>query len=185
MSLVLLETLKAQRKVTYAVEDDLLQGYLDAADVHVQNFLNRNVYPDQTALDAAIAAVPTSLAAARDAYAAAYLAWQQLPSAAPNIYGVLNGAYNQVIVGPQQTADADFAQIAYDKLISDWKRAQESARRDYMACVLKPSISQAIVLLAAGWDANREYVITELSNAIELPMGVVALLSPDRVRQGV
>ena len=185
MSLVLLETLKAQRKVTYAIEDSLLQGYLDAADLHVQNFLNRNVYASQPELDAAITAAPTALAAARDAYAAAYAAWQLLPDSSPDLFAALNNAYNQPVLGAPQTANRDFASVAYDKLIGDWRRAIEQAQRTYGGKVITPNISQAIVLLAAGWDANREYVITELSNAIELPMGVVALLSPDRVRQGV
>lgn len=39
----------------------------------------------------------------------------------------------------------------------------------------------AVLLLVAGWFANREYVITEQSSAIELPMGVTALLFPDRI----
>lgn len=160
MSLVPLETLKAQRKVTYAVEDDLLQGYLDAADVHVQNFLNRNVYADSGTYAAAMAQATTDLAAADAAWGAATAAWRLLPA-------------------------GDMADLAYEKLTADWSAAKEVYLKVAYGKVITPNISQAIVLLAAGWDANREYVITELSNAIELPMGVVALLSPDRVRQGV
>lgn len=160
MSLVLLETLKAQRKVTYAVEDDLLQGYLDAADVHVQNFLNRNVYADSGAYGAAMAQATTDLATADAAYVAAKAAWCLMPP-------------------------GDLADLALDVLTADWDAAKEAYLKVAYGKVITPNISQAIVLLAAGWDANREYVITELSNAIELPMGVVALLSPDRVRQGV
>jgi hypothetical protein len=48
-----------------------------------------------------------------------------------------------------------------------------------------PAFIQAVVLLVAGWAVNREFVITELSHAIELPMGFTALLFPYRVRQGV
>jgi hypothetical protein len=77
------------------------------------------------------------------------------------------------------------ADLAYEELTADWNAAKEAYLKVVYGKVITPNISQAIVLLAAGWDANREYVITELSNAIELPMGVVALLSPDRVRQGV
>lgn len=160
MSLVSLDTLKAQRKVTYAVEDDLLQGYLDAADRHTQNFLNRNVYADSGAFMAAMAQATTDLATADTDWTAATTAWQAMTA-------------------------GDLADLALEVLTANWNAAKEAYLKVAYGKVITPSISQAIVLLAAGWDANREYVITELSDAIELPMGVVALLNPDRVRQGV
>lgn len=160
MSLVSLDTLKAQRKVTYAVEDDLLQGYLDAADLHVQNFLNRNIYPDSEAYVDAMALATTDLATADTAWTTATAAWQAMTA-------------------------GDLADLAFEVLTANWNAAKEAYLKVAYGKVITPNISQAIVLLAAGWDANREYVITELSDAIELPMGVVALLSPDRVRQGV
>jgi hypothetical protein len=51
--------------------------------------------------------------------------------------------------------------------------------------VINPRIIAAVLLLVAGWYANREYVITEQAHAIELPVGVTALLFPDRVNVGI
>jgi len=160
MSLVTLEQAKAQGRITWTSEDTLLQAYLDAAELHACRFLNRNVYVDATALDTAKAAAPTALGTAKAAYDAAYAAWQLLDA-------------------------GDVADIALEKLNQDWAEAKLAARMTYFGMVANAAFVQAIVLLVAGWAVNREYVITELSNAIELPMGFTALLFPFRVRQGV
>lgn len=160
MSLVTLVQAKAQGRITWASEDTLLQAYIDAAEMHAMRFLNRNVYADAAALTAAIEAVPAALATAKAAYDAAYAAWQLMDA-------------------------GDLADIALDKLNDDWTAAKTAARMTYAGMVVNAAFVQAVVLLVAGWAVNREFVITELSDAIELPMGFTALLWPDRVRQGV
>lgn len=160
MSLVSLETLKAQRRITLGAEDELLQGMLDAADLHVQNFLNRNVYPDSATYLAAFEQAQTDLQQAAAATATATAAWQGMPA-------------------------GELADLARAKSDFDWSVAKESYLAVAYGMVLVPPIERAIILLVAGWDANREYVITELRNAIELPWGIEALLGPYRVRQGV
>lgn len=160
MSLVTLVQAKAQGRITWASEDTLLQAYIDAAEMHAMRFLNRNVYADAAALTAAIEAVPAALATAKAAYDAAYAAWQLMDA-------------------------GDLADIALDKLNDDWTAAKTVARMTYAGMVVNAAFVQAVVLLVAGWAVNREFVITELSDAIELPMGFTALLWPDRVRQGV
>jgi hypothetical protein len=79
----------------------------------------------------------------------------------------------------------DLADISKEKLDQDWARATEAARMTYFGMAANAAFIQAVVLLVAGWAVNREFVITELSHAIELPMGFTALLFPYRVRQGV
>ena len=185
MSILDLTIAKAQGRITWASEDALLQSYLDAAEAHCARFLNRNVYVDQAALDAAIAAAPAALATAKAAYEAAYAAWAALPDSNPSTFDVLNGSQNQRIPGEPLTSDSDVAQIAYDKLIYDWNTAKAAARLTYFGMVANDAFKQAAVLLFAGWAVNREFVITELGNAIELPFGVTALLVPYRVQQGV
>jgi hypothetical protein len=165
MSIVTLDQAKAQGRITWASEDVLLQGYLDAAERHCCNFLNRNVYADQTALDAARATAPAALSAAAAAYDAAYTAWQAM------------------VVGT--TSTTDLAALAFEKLSHDWNEAKKADRAIWFGMVANETFIQAVILLFAGWAVNREYVITELSNAIELPFGVTALLFPDRVQQGV
>lgn len=160
MSIVTLEQAKAQGRITWTSEDDLLQAYVDAAELHACRFLNRNVYADDAGLAAAVALVPETLAAASEARDAAYSAWQAMPH-------------------------GDLADIFKEKLDQDWARATEAARMTYFGMAANAAFVQAVVLLVAGWAVNREFVITELSHAIELPMGVTALLFPYRVRQGV
>ncbi len=160
MSLVTLVQAKAQGRITWASEDTLLQAYIDAAERHAMRFLNRNVYADAAALTAAIEAVPTALATAKTAYDAAYAAWQLMDA-------------------------GDLADLALDKLNDDWTAAKAAARMTYAGMVVNATFIQAVVLLVAGWAVNRKFVITGLSDAIELPMGFTALLWPDRVRQGV
>lgn len=160
MSLVTLAQAKAQGRITWASEDTLLQAYIDAAERHAMRFLNRNVYADSASLATAVAAVPAALATAKAAYDAAYAAWQLMDA-------------------------GDLADIALDKLNDDWTAAKTAARMTYAGMVVNAAFVQAVVLLVAGWAVNREFVITELNDAIELPMGFTALLWPDRVRQGV
>ncbi|HEU4376284.1 MAG TPA: head-tail connector protein [Telluria sp.] len=159
-SLVTLDQAKAQGRITWTSEDTLLQSYIDAAERYAMAFLNRNVYADDTALAAAVADAPAALATAKAAYDAAYAAWQLMDA-------------------------GDLADIALEKLNQDWTVAKTAARRTYFGMVVNATFVQAIVLLVAGWAVNREFVITELSDAIELPMGFTALLWNDRVRQGV
>lgn len=61
MSLVDLEAAKLHLRVDDEDEDSLIQIYLDAAEQAAIDFLNRNVYADQEALDAA-AEPPEALA---------------------------------------------------------------------------------------------------------------------------
>lgn len=111
MSLVSLDLIKLQIRLSGTDQDVLLQQYIDAAEAYCIAFLCRNVY--------------ATLAAEGDAVVAG--------TAGPN------------------------------------------------PMVVNNRILAAILLLVAGWYANREHIIVEQSNAIELPMGVTALLYPDRI----
>lgn len=53
MSLVDVPTAKLHLRVDDSAEDALIQLYIDAAEASAVEFLNRNVYADQAALDAA------------------------------------------------------------------------------------------------------------------------------------
>jgi hypothetical protein len=58
MSLVDVATAKQHLRVDDSAEDALIQLYVDAAEASTVEFLNRNVYADQAALDAAAEVPP-------------------------------------------------------------------------------------------------------------------------------
>lgn len=58
MSLVDVATAKQHLRVDESAEDALIQLYIDAAEASTVEFLNRNVYADQAALDAAAEVPP-------------------------------------------------------------------------------------------------------------------------------
>lgn len=58
MSLVDVPTAKLHLRVDDSAEDVLIQLYIEAAEASVVEFLNRNVYANQAAMDAAAEAPP-------------------------------------------------------------------------------------------------------------------------------
>lgn len=159
MSIVTVEEAKEQVRVLRAVEDGLLQRYIDTAEYHAQQYLNRNVYETQIAFDAALATVPTTMATAiatRDAAEAAAAA-----------------------------LSAELAALARIKIEEDYSRAYDEAIRVYLGMVANEPFRQATLMLVAHWYINREPVVTELPHAIELPFGVTSLLTFDRRQMGV
>jgi hypothetical protein len=58
MSLVDVPTAKLHLRVDDSAEDDLIKLYIDAAEASTVEFLNRNVYANQAAMDAAAEAPP-------------------------------------------------------------------------------------------------------------------------------
>ena len=160
MSLVTLATAKAQSKILNSAEDTLLQGYIDAAEYYAQEYLDRSVFADSTALTAAKAAVATLPATAQSAYTAAITAATALPAG---------------LEQDSATAQAD----------EDFAQAQKTLARTRYGMVLTPAFTQAVVLLVAHWYVNREPVLIDFSKAVELPFGVTNLLSIDRRQMGV
>jgi hypothetical protein len=74
MPFIILATAKAHLRIDDTDGDTDLTLKIAAAERMSVEYLQCNVYADQTALDTAIAAVPATLAAAKVAYDAAYLA---------------------------------------------------------------------------------------------------------------
>jgi hypothetical protein len=66
MELVTLEQARIHCKAD-GEDDDLLQIYLEGAQIDAVVSLNRDVFPSQQALDAAIAAIPAAMVSAREA----------------------------------------------------------------------------------------------------------------------
>lgn len=175
MSMVTLATAKAQSRILLTGEDTLIQGYLDAAELHAQVYLQRNVYPDQTAWDADRVALTDNTAAnAEAAYNAAI--------ALIGIYA--NGNFGFDSQG-QPTSPTYVQSLARDKAVEDFTAVKNRLARILYGMLLNATFRQAVVLIAADFYENRESTLTELGDAIELPFSAKNLLWPDRRQMGV
>ncbi len=79
-TLVDLEYAKTHLRVDAGDEDLLIAGQLSAAERLAMSWIRRNIYKDQTALDAAVADVESFLGAAADTYEAALAEAMALPN---------------------------------------------------------------------------------------------------------
>ena len=166
MSMVSTDQAKAQTRFLLSAEDDLIQGYLDAAEYAAQVFLGRNVYPDSDTMLAAQAALTDGTAqAAQDAYNAAYATLGFDPRWPP-----CNPTFVQTTA--MQVADEAYTQ------------AQAAMTRLAFAMVITPAFVQAILMTVAHWFVNREAVIVDPAKPAELPMGARSLLEIDRRQMG-
>lgn len=156
--LVDLTTAKLSLRVDGSDEDALITLWLEAAEAKAVEFLGRNVYADQNALNAAVAAVPAALFAATTAHTAAVAAARALTS----------------------EVERDAAEKAADDTYAD---AQESARRTRAGIVVTSAIKTAVLLTVAHLYAHREDVGP--GNLAPLPHGAHAFLWPMRVDVGV
>jgi hypothetical protein len=110
--------------------DEQILPYLLAAEAKAQSFMNRRVFSDQAALDAAVAAAPAALAAAGTAYAAAVLAY--------------DAEMDPVLRGVQQAYAA-----------SVYCTAQFAARETLAGMVINDQIRAAILVIFEHLYAER------------------------------
>jgi hypothetical protein len=132
----------------------LITLYLGAAERSVVEYACRNIYATQGALDAAIAAVPDALIAAKTAYDAAI-----------------------VLADAMDAGDLqDMAVLAADEA---YTKAKQSARMTYQGIVVNDQIKAAILLTLGHLYANRENSIVGVQVAA-LPMGSQYLMNSFR-----
>lgn len=137
---------------------DQVQPYLDAAESAAQAFLNRRIFVDQTALQAAQAALPAALAGAateRDAGMAAA------------------GAIG----------DCEAAEVMRRAALDRWADALQTAEEVARGIVINERIKIGILLLTAHLFQNRSDVVTGVT-ADEVPKGAQHFLLPDRIGWG-
>jgi hypothetical protein len=158
MSVITLASAKAHLRLESDYPDVQVQGKLDAAESAAAQFLNRRVFADQAALDAAITAVPAALVAAGVAYQAA------LTTAGEIEDGVARCA-------------------AEGHALRVYRDAQTLANETYAGIVINPQIEAAILLTLGHLFENRQDV--QQGAVQQLPIGAEQLLFPFRVGLGV
>ena len=155
MSFVQLAEAWLHLRVDCTDEDALILLYISAAEQAAINAMDRGVYADSTALQAAIAAAPAALAAATAAKEAAVAAAEAL-------------------------TDADEKAAALKAAENAYLRAKVAHRQAMDGMVVNEAIKAAVLLIVGHLYANREDVVAGVSVA-QMPNGAEWLLQPYKV----
>lgn len=155
MILVTLAEAKLHLRVDSADEDALIGVYITAAEQMAIALLDRGVYADDTALQAAMTSAPAALTAATAAKEAAVTAAQAITDA------------------NEQAAAMQAAETAY-------MRALVAYRQAFDGIVVNDQIKAAVLLTVGSLYAQREDVVVGASVAA-LPNGADYLLQPFKV----
>lgn len=159
MSLIDLPTARAHLRVEDDYPEEQVALYLAAAEQTAAEFLNRRVFVDDSALGAAVGAVPAALTSASAAHTAAI-------DAAPLI--------EDCAVRDEALRHAARAFVA----------ARTAARETYDGIVVNDAIKAAILLMLGHLFENRQDNVTG-TIVSELPLSARSLLMPFRVGWGV
>uniref|UniRef100_A0A6M3M7V2 Putative head-tail connector n=1 Tax=viral metagenome TaxID=1070528 RepID=A0A6M3M7V2_9ZZZZ len=155
MSFVTLAEAKLHLRTEGTDEDALIGIYIAAAEQAAVKALDRGVYADNTALQAAMVAAPAALTAATAAYTAALTVADAMTDTT------------------EQAAALQVAETAY-------MRAQVAYRQVFDGIVVNEAIKAAVLLTVGHLYANREDVVIGASVAA-LPNGADFLLQPYKV----
>lgn len=155
MSFVTLAEAKIHMRVDGTDEDALIGIYINAAELAAIKALDRGVYADNTALQAAMTAAPAALSAATSAKEAAVAAAEALDD------------------DTEKAAALQVAETAY-------MRALVAYRQAFDGIVVNDSIKAAVLLTVGHLYANREDVVVGAS-VVALPHGADCLLQPFKV----
>ena len=164
VGLIPMNLARSHLRVAADYPTDQIAPYLYAAEQSAVHFINRRVFVDQTALAAAIAAVPSSLDAAEVSYTAALVVADALSGDVAREQARQNAS--DVFSTVQTSARAVYAGVALD---------DEEVAYPFVAGVL---------LILGHLFENRETVVIG-SAASQLPMGAHGVLMPLRTGLGV
>lgn len=159
MTFVTLDQARDHLRVTDSDEDADITQKLEAAEGHAIKHLNRHVYADQAALDAAKAAAPAALSAATVVYEAAVTAAKSIENCIERNMALL-------------AAEEAYAVVHIDVL------------RTYRGIVINDEIKAGVLLILGHLYANREDVVTGVT-VTELPTGAKCLLREHRISPGL
>lgn len=155
MSFVTLAEAKIHLRVDGTDEDALIGIYINAAEQAAIKAMDRGVYADNTALQAAMTAAPSVLTTATATYTAAVTAAEAMTDAT------------------EQAAALQVAETAY-------MRAQVAYRQVFDGIVVNDQIKAAVLLTVGHLYANREDAVVGASVSA-LPHGADCLLQPYKV----
>lgn len=153
MNFLTIDNVRAHCKADSDADTELTAAGEAAEEACVRK-LNRYVYVDQTALDAAIADLPAAMAAAKIAYDAA-------------------------LQTAESEEDIELRCMFEKKAEREWFAARLKYDYTINGIVINFSIKGAMLLMAGHLFKNREAVVSgQGATATELPMGVENLLWP-------
>ena len=155
MSFVQLAEAKIHLRVDGPDEDALIGLYINAAEQAAIKAMDRGVYADNTALQAAMTAAPAALTAATAAKEAAVTAAEAMTDTT------------------EQTSALQVAETTY-------MRALVAYRQAFDGIVVNDQIKAAVLLTVGSLYAQREDVVVGVSVA-QLPNGAEWLLAPYKV----
>lgn len=155
--LITLEAAKLHLRVDHHDEDLLITSQIKSAEALSMRFLNRNVYADQIALDAARASAPGLLSVATSAYQAA--------------------------VSAAEALDDDVEkEVALNAATKQYLDAQAEARMALTGTILAKvdGFESAVLLTVGHLYENREDVVVGASVA-QIPIGAQCLIEQYKV----
>lgn len=156
MSFVTLAEAKLHLRATEGTDEDALIGlYINAAEQAAIKAMDRGVYADNTALQAAMTAAPAALTAATAAKEAAVAAAEALTNA------------------DEQAAALQVAETAYMRALAAYRQA-------FDGIVVNDQIKAAVLLTVGHLYAHREDAVVGASVSA-LPNGADHLLQPYKV----
>lgn len=157
MPLLTIEQARAQCRVIGDADDVELMAFAASAESAAVAYLNRLVFADQSALDAALDAAPGAMASARAAYDAAVAAADAMPD-----------EYERAAALTVAAAKLSAATVQFTRTVD--------------GIIANPGILGAIRLTLGHLYENREDVVTGTIST-ELKNGAQALLRPYRLVQ--
>lgn len=158
MSIISMADALAHLRLAVGYPATQVQPYLDAAEAAAQQFLNRRVFPDETALQAAQAGLPAALAAAASARDAVF---DQADAA----------------------QDCQIRALLRQGALAGWADALRAAEEVARGIVINSDVRVGMLLLLGHLFENRAAVVTG-ATAAEIPMGAQHFLLPHRVGWG-
>lgn len=158
MTIIALGVARAHLRLEDDYPADQIERKLAAAESAAAQFLNRQLFADQAALDTAVAGVPAALVEAGEAYEAACTAADAIDDVVARC-------------------------AARDQACRVYRAAQTTARETYEGIVLNEQIEAAILLTLGHLFENRQDV--QQGSVSQLPIGAEQLLFPFRVGLGV
>ncbi|MYM31489.1 phage gp6-like head-tail connector protein [Duganella sp. CY15W] len=159
MSLISMDVAKSHLRVVGSDEDADIELKLQAAEQAASAYLNRNLYVDQAALNAALESAPGAFAAACEAHRTAIDAANALSDDAQR---------GMALLGAHERFDA----------------ANLASILIYRGMVANSAIKAAILLTLGHLYENREDAVVGLV-ITELPAGARSLLRPYRIGVGL